>query len=205
LGGEFDELKRAIGDEAEARIKASSALLGHLRLLMSLQERIAELRGVRLRHAKNGEPTSVNLKSAADMVPLVEQGASDALSIEDPEKRSRALIQVIRVAPEVLEKAGIEGQEEEEGGASKDARRAVEEAQKIWERETKVFVATVHRETQILVDLAKSGVNITELRVDRWEADVLDAAAEKMEAFLEELGEPTDGEEHRKGNHGSSG
>jgi hypothetical protein len=136
-----------------------------LRTAMAADDRIAELRGPRLGRRKDGEPTSVNLKSAADMLPLLEQGASDALSIEDPEKRSRTLVQVIRVAPEVLEKAGPQAQEEE-GEAPRDCEaainRALEEAEKAWEREVKKMQRIHRRELEIMVGAAKRGENIPE-------------------------------------------
>jgi hypothetical protein len=136
-----------------------------LRTAMAADDRIAELRGPRLGRRKDGEPTSVNLKSAADVLPLLEQGASDALSIEDPEKRSRTLVQVIRVAPEVLEKAGPQAQEEE-GEAPRDCEaainRALKEAQKTWDREAKKLQRIHHREMESMVRAVKRGENIPE-------------------------------------------
>jgi len=136
-----------------------------LRTATAADDRIAELRGIRLDQRKRGEPTSVNLKSAADIVPLLEQGVSDALSIDDPDKRSRALLQAIRAAPEVLEKAGPQAQEEE-GEVPRDCEaainRALKEAEKIWDREAKKMQRIHHREMEIMVAAVKRGENIPE-------------------------------------------
>lgn len=153
--------------EVQILAKAASSRVGALRTAMAAEDWIAELHGVRLRHAKNGEPGQVNLKSVVDTVALLEQGASDALRIEDPEKRTRALVPLIRVAAEMLEKAGPQAQEEE-GEAPRDCeaaiKRAVEEAQKAWEREAKRMERIHRKELEIMVAAAKRGENIPEFR-----------------------------------------
>jgi len=158
-------LTDAVRNDPAANTQALFALDRFLRTAMAAEDRIAELRGIRLGQRKRGEPTSVNLKSAADIVSLLERGATDALSIEDPEKRSRTLVQVIRVAPEVLEKAGPQAQEEE-GEVPRDCEaainRALKEAEKIWDREAKEMQRIHHREMEIMVGAAKRGENIPE-------------------------------------------
>lgn len=79
-----------------------------LRTAMAAEDRIAELRGLRLGRRKDGERPPASLASMADVISLVEQALADVEHIEDPAVRSRILARLAQVALKVREKADLE-------------------------------------------------------------------------------------------------
>lgn len=177
-------LKKATRDDPAANTQAVFAIDRFLRTAMAAEDRIAELRGIRLGQRKCGEPTSVNLKSAADIVPLLEQGVSDALGIDDPDKRSRALLQAIRAAPEVLEKARIEVQGEEGGAPTHTAGMDIHNADIYWEA-ARELALTIRADFEVMMDALRRGENVPELRPPGpGEKELLDVLRKKAELKL---------------------
>ena len=179
-------LTEAVRNDPAANTQALFAIDRFLRTAMAAEDRIAELRGLRLGRRKNGEPTSVNLKSPADIASLLEQGASDALSIDDPDKRSRALLQVIRAAPEVLEKAGPPAQEKE-GEAPGNEPVPGMISLRVAERAMRELYAIQRRQMEFMVDSVRRGEHVPEFKPpDPGGEEDLEALFEFVERLREE-------------------
>ena len=101
-------LTEAVRNDPDANVKAASARIGALRTVMAVENRIAELRGLRLGRRKDAGRTPVSLASMADVISLVEQAFEDAERIEDPALRSRLHAHLAQVALKVREKVDLE-------------------------------------------------------------------------------------------------
>jgi hypothetical protein len=101
-------LTEAVRNDPDANVKAASARIGALRTVMAVENRIAELRGLRLGRRKDAGRTPVSLASMADVISLVEQAFEDAERIEDPALRSRLRVHLAQVALKVREKVDLE-------------------------------------------------------------------------------------------------
>jgi hypothetical protein len=138
----------------------------------------------------------------------------------DP-KAARARSELLRIALSAIDrKASLlgpaTGAQGEEGGASGDTKLlAITDVDAFW-RESKRLQAIQRREYMIIIEMLQRGEHVPKLRpLNPEEQEYADAAereaAEReaewrlQRASAEDPGEPGDGEEHRKGNHGSSG
>jgi hypothetical protein len=181
-----------------ANTQALFAIDRFLRTAMAAEDRIAELRGLRLGRRKNGEPTSVNLKSPADIASLLERGTSDALSIDDPDKRSRALLQVIRAAPEVLEKAGPQAQKEEGEAPGNEPVPGMISADVVWHAMRGLY-ALQRSQMEIMVDAVRRGEHVPEFKPpdpgEEEDAEVLFELVDRLREEQKRLPEDSHGTE----------
>ena len=138
----------------------------------------------------------------------------------DP-KTARARSELLRIALSAIDrKASLlgpaTGARGEEGGAPGDTKLlAITDVDTFW-RESKRLQAIQRREFMIIIDMLRRGEHVPELRplnpdeqeyADAAEREAAEREAEwrQKRASAEDPGEPADGKEHRKGNHGSSG
>jgi hypothetical protein len=101
-------LAEAVRNDPTANTQALFAIDRFLRTAMAAEDRIAELRGLRLARSKDGGRPPVSLASMADVISLVEQAFEDAERIEDPALRSRLRAHLAQVALKVREKVDLE-------------------------------------------------------------------------------------------------
>jgi hypothetical protein len=140
----------------------------------------------------------VNLKSPADIASLLERGTSDALSIDDPDKRSRALLQVIRAAPEVLEKAGPQAQKEEGEAPGNEPVPGMISADVVWHAMRGLY-ALQRSQMEIMVDAVRRGEHVPEFKPpdpgEEEDAEVLFELVDRLREEQKRLPEDSHGTE----------
>ena len=128
----------------------------------------------------------------------------------DP-KTARARSELLRIALAAIDrKVSLLGlstaAQDEEGGAPKNGGlMEIGDADVFW-KEARKLEATMRRDFEIMLDAARRGENVPELRpLGPGVAERLEAEWKQQSARAEDPGEPADGKEHRKGDDGSRG
>lgn len=128
----------------------------------------------------------------------------------DP-KTARARSELLRIALAAIDrKVSLLGlstaAQDEEGGAPNNGGLVeTQDADVFWE-EARKLEATMRRDFEIILAAVRRGENVPDLRpLGPGVAERLEAEWKQKRACAEDPGEPADGKEHRKGDHGPCG
>jgi hypothetical protein len=126
----------------------------------------------------------------------------------DP-KTARARSELLRIALAAIDrKVSLLGlstaEQHEKGGAPKNGGLMdIQDGDVFW-KEARKLEATIRRDYEIIIDALRRGENVPEFRPPSPSAaERLEAEWKQERACAEDPGEPADGKEHRKGDHGS--